>query len=95
MSQRDGFTSGFVAGAFLGGLVGGVLGAVLVNRGRKGLEESENRPFLEENHGARLNPEESMEIARRNLEEKIARLNLAIDDVRQQLGTVNDNGIDR
>jgi hypothetical protein len=36
-----------------------------------------------------------MEIARRNLEDKIARLNLAIDDARQQLGTVNENGIDR
>jgi Na+/glutamate symporter len=95
MSQRDGFASGFVAGAVLGGLVGGVLGAVLVNRGRKSLEEGENSLLLTETPNARLHPEESMEIARRNLEDKIARLNLAIDDVRQQLGTVNENGIDR
>ena len=30
-----------------------------------------------------------MEVARRGLEDKIAQLNDAIDDVRQQLGTVN------
>jgi hypothetical protein len=95
MTQRDGFAGGFVAGAFLGGIVGGVLGAVLVNRGRKNLEGVENLEFLEERNNARLNPEESMEMARRNLEDKIARLNLAIDDVRQQLGTVNENGSDR
>jgi hypothetical protein len=95
MSQRDGFASGFVAGAILGGFVGGVLGAVLVNRGRKSLEEGEDSLLLTETPNTRLHPEESMEIARRNLEDKIARLNLAIDDVRQQLGTVNENGIDR
>jgi hypothetical protein len=32
--------------------------------------------------------EESIELARHGLEDKIAQLNLAIDDVRQQLGTV-------
>jgi Na+/glutamate symporter len=95
MSQREGFTNGFLAGTLLGGLVGGILGAALIARGRREPEELENRPILEENPGTRSSPEESMELARRNLEEKIARLNLAIDDVRQQLGTVNENGIDR
>jgi hypothetical protein len=36
--------------------------------------------------------EQNMEVARRGLEDKIAQLNDAIDDVRQQLGTVNGNG---
>jgi len=31
----------------------------------------------------------------RSLEDKIAQLNLAIDDVRQQLGSVQENGSDR
>jgi Na+/glutamate symporter len=95
MSQRDGFTGGFLAGAFVGGLVGGVLGAVLVNRSRRSPEESESQPFLEEGHPVRLNPEDGIEMARRSLEDKIAQLNLAIDDVRHQLGTVNENGVDR
>jgi hypothetical protein len=34
-------------------------------------------------------PADSIESTRRSLETKIAQLNLAIDDVRQQLGTVN------
>lgn len=38
-----------------------------------------------------LKAEESIEVARRSLEDKIAQLNTAIDDVRQQLGTVNGN----
>jgi prefoldin subunit 5 len=38
-----------------------------------------------------LNSEESIEAARRSLEDKIAQLNTAIDDVRQQLGKVNGN----
>jgi hypothetical protein len=33
-------------------------------------------------------------MARRSLEDKIAQLNLAIDDVRQQLGSVQENGSD-
>ncbi|MEC4806505.1 MAG: hypothetical protein SAJ12_17605 [Jaaginema sp. PMC 1079.18] len=86
MSQRDGFTGGFVAGALIGGLVGGLVGA-LVTRGRAAPPESED-PLLE------VDPEQAearIEDARRSLEAKIAQLNLAIDDVRQQLGSVNGN----
>jgi len=50
--------------------------------------------FLEEIRNGRLTPEEGMEVARRSLEDKIAQLNLAIDDVRQQLGSVQENGSD-
>lgn len=95
MSQRDGFAGGFLAGAVVGGLVGGVLGTVLANRSRRGLAAGDNQSFLEEIRNGRLTPEEGMEMARRSLEDKIAQLNLAIDDVRQQLGSVQENGSDR
>ncbi|MDJ0527311.1 MAG: hypothetical protein PX634_18730 [Microcystis sp. M53600_WE12] len=94
MSQRDGFAGGFLAGAIVGGLVGGVLGTVLANRSRRGLGDGDNQAFLEEIRNGRLTPEEGMEVARRSLEDKIAQLNLAIDDVRQQLGSVQENGSD-
>lgn len=95
MSQRDGFTGGFLAGAVVGGLVGGVLGVVLANRSRRSLEDTDNQAFLEGVRNGRLTPEEGMEMARRSLENKIAQLNLAIDDVRQQLGSVQEQGGDR
>jgi len=84
----------FLAGAIVGGLVGGVLGTVLANRSRRGLGDGDNQAFLEEIRNGRLTPEEGMEVARRSLEDKIAQLNLAIDDVRQQLGSVQENGSD-
>ncbi|MCA2554867.1 MAG: hypothetical protein IM466_14380 [Microcystis sp. M04BS1] len=94
MSQRDGFTGGFLAGAIVGGLVGGVLGTVLANRSRRSLEDADNQSFLESIRNGRLTPEEGMEMARRSLEDKIAQLNLAIDDVRQQLESVDENASD-
>lgn len=75
--------------------MGGVLGTVLANRSRRGLGDGDNQAFLEEIRNGRLTPEEGMEVARRSLEDKIAQLNLAIDDVRQQLGSVQENGSDR
>jgi uncharacterized protein YcfJ len=86
MSQRDGFTSGFVAGAFVGGLVGGLVGA-LVARGRERASQSDESAI----EASPENAEVRIEGARRSLEAKIAQLNLAIDDVRQQLGSVNGN----
>ena len=93
MSNRDGFTSGLVVGSVLGGLVGGVLGVVLASRLSKetaipqssGLKASQSQ----------RNPLESetIETARLSLEDKIAQLNQAIDDVRQQLDTVNGNAM--
>lgn len=93
MSQRDGFAGGFLAGAIFGGIVGGVVGA-LVASGRTTGEErlsvnpGEPRP---KNKLRQMREEESMEVARRSLEDKIAQLNAAIDDVRTQIGTVNGN----
>jgi gas vesicle protein len=91
MSQREGFTGGFLAGAIVGGIVGGILGTVIAARSRK--DNSEDKASLAEAGSTmRLDTEEDMEMARRSLEDKIAQLNHAIDDVRQQLGTVPLNG---
>ncbi|MGB7444511.1 MAG: hypothetical protein WA919_25885 [Coleofasciculaceae cyanobacterium] len=96
MSERDGFTSGFLVGAVAGSLVGGVIGTLLAARLDKNDQEEQEQPLLSKtkfNKGrrSRLKAEESIEVARRSLEDKIAQLNTAIDDVRQQLGTVNGN----
>ncbi|VXD16087.1 conserved hypothetical protein [Planktothrix serta PCC 8927] len=91
MGNRDGFGSGFFLGATLGGLVGGILGVVLASR----IPNSESGEPLPEIPGkpgksAKLTGE-NIETARLSLEDKIAQLNQAIDDVRQQLGSVNGN----
>ena len=92
MGNRDGFTSGFFLGATLGGLVGGVLGVVLANR----INNQDRVDSLLEIQGksgrATKLTGDNMETARLGLEDKIAQLNQAIDDVRQQLGSVNGNG---
>ncbi|MFQ3616211.1 MAG: hypothetical protein SNJ57_12950 [Cyanobacteriota bacterium] len=89
MSQQDNFFGGFWVGAIVGGVVGGVLGVLVAPRlsrqdsleGKKG----ERPPSLSE-----PNSEDS----RRGLEDKIAQLNDAIDDVRQQLGGVNGGRVE-
>ena len=89
MSNRDGFTGGFIAGALFGGIVGGILGTLLAsNRSQEALPSEE---ALNKNKKRALKPptEQSIEAARRGLEDKIAQLNDAIDDVREQLGNVN------
>jgi gas vesicle protein len=99
MSQRDGFTSGFIAGAIVGGLVGGAIGALVAGQRDNDTEETEqsllNSKLSEakaiKGRRRQLKAEERIEVARRSLEDKIAQLNTAIDDVRQQLGTVNGN----
>lgn len=98
MSEQGNFVGGFLVGTVVGGLVGGVLGVLVASR----LSQSE--PTDEENRLAGLegkpnkgskkrqikaSTEQSIEVARRGLEDKIAQLNEAIDDVRQQLGAVN------
>ncbi len=99
MSQRDGFTSGFFAGALFGALVGGIAG-VLVASQKDNEDEEQEQSFLNSSlskaraikgRKSQMKAEESIEAARRSLEDKIAQLNTAIDDVRQQLGTVNGN----
>ncbi|MBW4649100.1 MAG: hypothetical protein KME06_10385 [Kastovskya adunca ATA6-11-RM4] len=101
MSQREGFSSGFLAGAIVGSLVGGAIGALIASgRGNDDTETGEE-PLLKKQRRSeakalrgkrrQLNAEESIEVARRSLEDKIAQLNSTIDEVRTQLGTVNGN----
>lgn len=94
MSNRDNFASGFIAGAFVGGAVGAILGVVLTRRASDAaLEESSTNANLPESKATKRKkrelPTDSIETARRSLEDKIAQLNEAIDDVRMQLNTVN------
>jgi hypothetical protein len=105
MSQQDNFSSGFFWGALLGGIAGGVVGALLVNKAGgldvpedvEGDEVAEPEASLGASRRRPLRmtamPERNMEVARQSLEDKIASLNDAIDDVRQQLHQVN--GSDR
>lgn len=82
-----------MAGAAVGGLVGAVLGAVLSRRAAEALltEPSEAKAFQRSNGKASQLDPERIEVARLSLEDKIAQLNQAIDDVRLQLGDVNGN----
>ena len=97
MSEQNGFGSGFILGSVVGGVVGGLLGTVLASRNeRQPLKVDENRfdrdrrrSYVESNREIFSN--EDMELARHGLEDKIAQLNLAIDDVREQLGRVEGN----
>ena len=93
MSQPDNFASGFLTGALLGGVIGGMVGVLVTSRLNRDSKESESFKLThdEENPERSLQgmSEERMEVARRGLEDKIAQLNEAIDDVRQQLGGVN------
>ena len=92
MSQQNNFGSGFILGSILGGVVGGVLGTILTSRQEQQTDQEDSR--LKNGSRISLNSEESIELARHGLEEKIAQLNLAIDDVRQQLGAVEASPVE-
>ena len=90
MSQQNGFGSGFILGSIVGGVVGGVLGTILTTRNERQVIDQDNSR-LKNNNKISLDSDESIELARHGLEDKIAQLNLAIDEVRQQLGSVEAN----
>lgn len=94
MSEQNGFGSGFVLGSIIGGVVGGLLGTVLATRNDKQILDKE-KSVLQNGTEIPFTSEESIELARHGLEDKIAQLNLAIDDVRQQLGSVNANSVEQ
>ena len=90
MSQQSGFNSGFILGSIIGGVVGGLLGATLANRNETtDLDQDKSR--LQSHAEKSFESDERIELARHSLEDKIAQLNLAIDDVRQQLSSVESN----
>jgi gas vesicle protein len=104
MSQRDNFSGGFLLGVIVGSVVGGIAGAVFASKrlDEETLEATPSEPNLAEAKAVRakgrsLRPtsEKEVEAARRSLEDKIAQLNEAIDDVRQKLGHVNGNRADQ
>jgi gas vesicle protein len=102
MSQRDGFTSGFLVGTILGGIAGGVVGALFAAKQTSETEESEQsliNPSLSESkprfsRRRQFSESDSIETSRRSLEDKIAQLNTAIDEVRLSLGNVNGNAVE-
>jgi len=83
MADNSGnFWGGFLFGAVVGGAVGALIAIKLT--------EPENDEIIEgQSEGDRLidKPQPSNELARRNLEKKIAQLNAAIDSVSQELTT--------
>jgi gas vesicle protein len=99
MNQRDGFASGFLAGAIVGSVVGGILGALIASgRDMETITEEEPKLTPQPKDAKKAaakrrqfpaSDSESIEMARRSLEDKIAQLNQTIDEVRQQLGNVN------
>ncbi|KKJ01390.1 hypothetical protein [Prochlorothrix hollandica] len=101
MSQSDNFAGGFLTGAIFGGIVGGIVGVALASRYRSssldsealdpregddatadGLPSSRRRIFRDRGSA---DSEESTDVARRSLEDKIAQLNEGIDNLRLQL----------
>ncbi len=100
MNQRDGFTSGFLIGTLVGGVVGAVVGAVVAagrttdTDGASLLNSGTSETKAGKANKRQLKDSDSIEVARRSLEDKIAQLNAAIDEVRTQLGTVNGNALE-
>ncbi|WP_107666940.1 hypothetical protein [Cyanothece sp. BG0011] len=94
MSQRDGFASGFLTGTIVGGIVGGIIGAVVSSRLDNDDEDNRSSLFQSDKR-EKLTSEESIEMARHRLEDKIAQLNHAIDDVRQQLTPVEKQSLEQ
>lgn len=100
MTQRDNFVGGFFLGTLVGGAIGGILGALVATRQRSEAEPDtttngaanslEGQPIRRRILQVPNGHLDDMEMARRSLEDKIAQLNDAIDDVRQQLGTVKN-----
>ncbi|ACA99677.1 MULTISPECIES: hypothetical protein [Cyanophyceae] len=84
MSQRDGFGTGFLLGTIFGGVVGGIAGAIAASKVKDNRAPRQTE-WSEEEEPLSFDTEEGMEMARRSLENKIAQLNGAIDDVRQQM----------
>ncbi|MGK7901600.1 MAG: hypothetical protein AB4352_09335 [Hormoscilla sp.] len=99
MMSQDNFSSGFLLGSAIGGIIGGLVGALLVSRrdldALSNLPEDDPSPETLPSKPSRQKLPKGdrmrMQTAGHSLDEKIAQLNEAIDDVRLQLGHVNGN----
>jgi Na+/glutamate symporter len=104
--QGDKFAGGFIAGTIFGGIVGGLVGTWLAQKLQQPDESTEsslsgNPADMAKEQLKKVkrrilsgNDEVSMEEARQGLEEKIAQLNTAIDQARQQMSKVNGSSQD-
>lgn len=97
MSQDEGFTGGFLVGTVVGGLLGGIVGALVASQRLAQTGEAESS-LLNSTEAKASKPKrrltedaDRIEGSRRSLEDKIAQLNAAIDEVRLSLGNVNGN----
>ena len=94
-NQGDRFLGGFIAGSLFGGLVGGLIGSYLVNKLGDSMLDEESDGSIEgtlksARNLLRRSDDLTVEDAREGLEDKIAELNDAIDQARQQLSHVNE-----
>lgn len=91
MSNKDGFASGLIAGAAVGGLLGGLLGIIVGTKisNDEIVEDLLDHQDTEKQKSTKKS--ESIEEDHQSLEGKIAQLNQAIDEVRQQIGSANGN----
>ncbi|KAJ7542586.1 hypothetical protein O6H91_09G002000 [Diphasiastrum complanatum] len=87
LNGRRGGPGDFVAGFILGGAVFGALGYLLAPLVNKSLSELENQfeEGIPQKQTKFLEDDEGLEKTRKNLNEKIAQLNAAIDNVSAQL----------
>lgn len=87
MAQREGFGSGFLVGSLVGGIVGGIVGAALISRSTEDDKSGDDGDLFRAPAAIDASDAESLATdARRSLEEKIAQIDRAIEDVRQRLG---------
>jgi hypothetical protein len=97
MSQTDNFWGGLLLGTAVGGVVGGIVGVVVASKlssPSHSLSDEAVTPLegkADDKRSLRGASDKSIEAARQGLEDKIAQLNDAIDDVRQRLGGANGN----
>ena len=89
MSNKNGFASGLIAGIAFGGLVGGLFGVLIGSRISDDTEAENLLDSQDTEKQISTKEAEAIEETRQNLEGKIAKLNQVIDEVRQQISSVN------
>lgn len=89
MSNKNGFASGLITGIAFGGLVGGLFGVLIGSRISDDTEAENLLDSQDTETETSTKETEAIEETRQSLEGKIAKLNQVIDEVRQQIGSVN------